>query len=405
MYALLPLLLSIALCHSSGASGSGEEPSVDRETLEQLRGLNGQELSILEEEAKGAPVTDGYRRAVEGEADRRRQAEFITAAQTGDTATVRRFIDSKAYDIDFRDENGDTLLIHAIRNGQSDTAAVLKKAGASEAVKNHEGHTALTVGNKDKVQTFIRFAKSTKPSRKRNALLLEFTRLNAGRLSTNEAIALAWATTLWFKGGETHNDIISAFFRAREAELSAADLQALSGSLRNGVYNGRHIHDSIFEAECKREVSGMERLCDQSDTAEAPGKAEGSKAVKNREGDTTLTVGNKDKVQKFIEFAKSTKPSKKRNALLLEFARVNAKHLSTNEAIALARATTVWSTGMETHNDIISVFFRAREAELSAADLQALSDSLRNGAYNSRYIHDRIFEAECKREVSGMMRL
>ena len=392
MHAVLPLLLSIALCHSSGASGSGEEPSVDRETLEQLRGLNGQELSILEEEAKGAPVTDGYRRAVEGEADRRRQAEFITAAQTGDTATVRRFIDSKAYDIDFRDENGDTLLIHAIRNGQSDTAAVLKKAGASEAVKNHEGHTALTVGNKDKVQTFIRFAKSTKPSRKRNALLQEFTRLNAGRLSTNEAIALARATTI-FSGTRSHNQIIRIFFEAHHQTLPPDEAIKLSKATLDNA-------QSMLLPDFVRDNAG--RLS----TDEA------------------------------IELATATTNAESHNKILLNYATFHAARLSTDEAIRLAqhawtfldiasntRAKIIWAF-FEAHKSTLSTdqairlgytatdigyrgkitqsFYRARKGRLSKDELQKLFDAMPNSG-GGRKVRDEILADQCSEEVSEMM--
>lgn len=70
------------------------------------------------------------------------QYDLFSAARTGDLATLKQAHDAKA-NLDTTDARGFTPLILAVYNNQPDAAAYLLGAGASTAIADGSGNTAL----------------------------------------------------------------------------------------------------------------------------------------------------------------------------------------------------------------------------------------------------------------------
>jgi ankyrin repeat protein len=72
---------------------------------------------------------------------------LLQAAQSGDTATVKRMLDKKA-DINTKDNSGETPLLAAIKNRRPETIRFLVSRGANLNVKDIAGETALLIAIK-----------------------------------------------------------------------------------------------------------------------------------------------------------------------------------------------------------------------------------------------------------------
>jgi len=70
--------------------------------------------------------------------------DLMLAAQAGDAATVRQLLD-KGANIDFRDDDGNTVLINAAQMGHTEVVKLLLDKGANIDAKNNNGQTALYI--------------------------------------------------------------------------------------------------------------------------------------------------------------------------------------------------------------------------------------------------------------------
>ena len=67
---------------------------------------------------------------------------MVAAAKGGDTETVREGLKA-GFDPNYVDRQGNSLLIHAAANSNTDVVAVLLSSGANPAIQNRAGDDAL----------------------------------------------------------------------------------------------------------------------------------------------------------------------------------------------------------------------------------------------------------------------
>ena len=205
-----------------------EEAGIDRENL---KNISDRQLAVLAAQARESRL-DRLSKEVDDEMARRRTQRlqpFIRATQEGDAKAIRIFIDSGA-DIDIQDRDGDTLLMHAIRNGQATIASALKRAGARDDIPNLLGTTAIKLMHDTTRATITRARKKFRgpfydadhPSH--NKFLMGFYHAYEDFLTLDDAIALAKAITVDLP----KHDILGFFFRNRRHTMTTDDAIALA---------------------------------------------------------------------------------------------------------------------------------------------------------------------------------
>ena len=71
--------------------------------------------------------------------------DMVAAAKGGDSATIREGLQA-GFDPNYKDRQGNALLIHAAANSNADVVTVLLKGGADPAMRNKSGDDALNYG-------------------------------------------------------------------------------------------------------------------------------------------------------------------------------------------------------------------------------------------------------------------
>jgi ankyrin repeat protein len=152
-----------------GQGANIDEADANGDTALILAARNGHAGTVKELLNRGANTTltnNRGGRAVQSAERHHHQAVlnvfYHQAAKTGDSVILNWLLNRNAVELNHADEDGDTALIHAARNGQAEIVRNLLERGADGTIRNIRGGTALDSairhGRQDVIAVFLAHA-------------------------------------------------------------------------------------------------------------------------------------------------------------------------------------------------------------------------------------------------------